>query len=139
MQKRDWIRISLSLDRRLWEEFKRLAFEKHGNFHGALSYEVEEALRNWMVLHTQNHTRSLTMRVNPHPKVHSVFSQVKKYLVERYQYAAVTTGLQIPQTHIVEAIRAIRGVDDRTVRKWMDRFIKYKLIKFVGGQLYEVI
>ena len=39
------------VDEELLKEFKELAFCKHRRLRGALSWEVEEALKNWLALH----------------------------------------------------------------------------------------
>lgn len=128
------------IDKQILMEFRRLAYEKHGNFHGALSYEAEEALRNWILLHTQNRTRSLIMqKVNPQPRVFRVFGAVKEYLKEKYAYAALIPGQQIPRRHLIEAISQVRGMDERTIKAWLQRFTAAKLIKYVAGEIYEVL
>jgi len=40
---------------------------------------------------------------------------------------------------LIDAISAIRGTDKRTIRKWMDLFVKYKLIKWIAGEIFEVV
>jgi len=128
------------IDKKLFEEFKRLCFQKHENFHGAMSYEVEQALQSWIAQHTQNHTRQLVVnKVNPQPRVFTVFNQVKEYLKEKYGYAAIVPGQQVPRVHLRDAIMAVRGLDYRTVSKWMGLFTKLKLIKWIAGELYEVL
>ncbi len=133
-------KVNLFIEDKLWDEFKRLAFSKHENFHGALSYELEQAIQSWLAQHTQNHTKQLVVnKVNPQPKVYRVFAQVKDFLKQHYGYAAIVPGQQIPKKHLVEAIASIRGLDDRTVDKWMNNFLRLKLIKWIAGELYEVV
>lgn len=133
-------KISLYVEENLWDEFRRLAFQKHENFHGALSYELEEAMRNWLVLHTQNLTKQLVVNtVNPQPRVYRVFNEVKEYMKQKHGYAALFPGQQVPRGHLVEAIMAVRGMDSRTVEKWLERFLRFKLVKWVAGQVYEVV
>jgi len=133
-------KVNLFIEEGIWAEFKRLAFQKHENFHGALSYEVEQALQMWIAQHTQNHTKVLFPNdVNPQPRVLTVFNQVKEYLKAQYGYGAIVVGQQIPLKHLREAIMAVRGTDLRTVKKWLDLFMKFKLIKHLAGQVYEAI
>ena len=129
--------VFLYIDKRIWQEFRRLAFMKHENFHGALSYEVNEALRNWILLHYSQH-RQNTHKINPVPKVHKAFMEVKKYLKEKYGMLMIS-GQHISRRFLVEAIMATRGTDPRTVRKWIKLFLQYKLIKHINGELYEII
>jgi hypothetical protein len=140
MKKEDKVQLKVYLPKNLVEELKRLAFSKYGNFHGALSFEVEQALGVWLATHTQNHTKQLVMNaINPQPKVYKVWNQVKAYLKEKFGYNAIVTQQLIPKKHIIEAIAAIRGDDERTVRKWLENFQKFKLLKWVGGEVYEVL
>lgn len=133
-------KVNLYVEERLWEEFKRLSFSKHGKFHGALSGELEQAIQSWLAQHTQNHTKQLVVnKVNPQPKVYRVFAQVKEYLKQRYGYAAIVPGQQVPRKHLVEAIAAIRGSHPQTIESWMNNFVMFKLIKWIAGELYEVI
>lgn len=134
------IGVYIYVDERLWDEFRRLAFMKHDAFHGVLSYELEQAIQAWLAQHTHKNTQILVPnKVNPQPKVYKVFNQVKEYLKQTYGYAAIVAGQQVPKVHLQSAIMAIRGADDRTVEKWMDRFLKAKLIKWVAGELYEIV
>jgi hypothetical protein len=132
--------VSIRVDGSLWEEFKRLAYAKHGDFYGAISHELEQAIQVWLAQHTQNHTKQLAVnKINPQPRVFQVFGQVKAYLKEKYGYAALVQGQQIPKVHLTDAIMVLRGPDYRTVNKWMGLFLKYKLIKWIAGELYEVV
>jgi len=134
------IKTSLWVDEDLWGEIKRLAFQKHENFHGAITAELEEALLNWVRLHTQNHTKQLAVnKVNPNPRVYRVFQEVKEHVKERYGYAALPSGQQVPRSHLTVAIGAVRGDDPRTVKKWMKSFERFKLIKWIAGELWEIV
>lgn len=133
-------KVNLFIEEGIWAEFKRLAFQKHENFHGALSYELEQALQAWLAQHTQKHIKPLIPNsINPQPRVAVTFSQVKNYLKQQYGYVAIVPGQQVPRAHLREAIMAIRGTDYRTVNKWMGLFTKFKLIKWVAGQIYEIL
>lgn len=133
-------KVNIFIDEELWAEFKRLAFQKHENFHGALSYEVEQAFQAWLAHHTQKHTKPLIPNsINPQPRVARIFSQVRDYLKQQYGYVSLIPGQQVPKPHLRDAIMAVRGTDYRTVNKWMGLFTKFKLIKWVAGQLYEIV
>lgn len=135
------IGVYFYIQKKLLEEFRQLAFQKHGTFQGVLSSEAEEALRNWLVLNTQNHTKQLVIinQVNPAPKVYRAFNEVKEYLKQKYQYAAIIPGQQIPRRHLMEAISMTRGVDPRTIRAWLKRFTQAKVMKWIAGEIYEVL
>ncbi|MEM0309244.1 MAG: hypothetical protein QXP68_04245 [Thermosphaera sp.] len=133
-------RVTVHIREDLWEEFKRLAYAKNPDFYGALSHEVEQALQAWLAQHTQKHAgRLIVNKQNPQPKVYETFLQVKEYLKNTYGYGAIVPGQQIPRRHLIDAISAIRGTDKRTIRKWMDLFVKYKLIKWIAGEIFEVV
>jgi len=130
--------LYVMIDRKLCEELKRFVVLKYGKLHGALSYEVEEALRSWLALHAQE-AHKPAAKANSQPKVLKVFSQVKEYLKERYGYAAIVQGVVIPRVHLIEAIKAVRGCDPRTVSTWMKNFVESKLIKPTSSEAYEVL
>jgi len=131
--------IYVCIDEKLYREFRDLVRQKHDKFRGALSYEVEEAIRHWVLLHTQNTHKTEMGKFNPEPKVNRVFRQVKEYMIRRFGYIYLGSGSQFPRRHIVEAIAAVRGDDERTINKWMKRFIDAKLIKHIAGEVWEVI
>jgi hypothetical protein len=120
------------------DRIRDLAWAKYGKFRGALSYEVEQALRAWLAQHTQDAHKILSA-ANPQPKVARVFNQVKKYLEETLGYVAIIPGQQIPRKHILMAIANVRGPDTRTVKTWFDAFLANKLIKMITPELYEVL
>lgn len=124
---------------RILEDFKRLTFSKHEVFHGALSHEFEQAMRNWIALHTQNTQTNFSVEnASPQPKTYEVFSQIKEYLKQRYGYAAIVPSQKIPRKHLLEAISAVRGGDERTVKRWVNEFQRFKLIKLLG-EVFEVL
>jgi len=140
MNAEDKVQLKVYLPRSLVEELKRLALAKYGKFHGAISYEVEQALGVWLATHTQNHTKQLTLNsANPQPRVFKVWNQVKAYLREKFGYDSIFPQQLIPRKHIVEAIAAIRGDDERTIQKWLNSFQKYQVLKWISGEVYEVL
>jgi hypothetical protein len=133
-------KVNLYINTEIWNEIKRLAFQKHENFHGALSTEVEEAFTNWIALHTQNHTKGTAInKINPQPKAYNVFTQVKEYMKQNYGYVSISSGQQVPDIHLVGGIAAVRGDDPRTLSKWIKSFIQFKIIKKVSKKVFEVI
>jgi hypothetical protein len=140
MEKEDKVKLQVWIPRKIFDEVRRLAWAKYGKFHGALSFEVEQALGVWIATHTQNHTKQLAInQINPQPRTFKVWNQVKAYLQEKFGYSAIVPQLMIPQKHIAEAIMALRGADERTVKGWFERFQKYHLIKWVSGEVFEVL
>ena len=126
------------VSKEIYDQIRDLAWAKYGRFRGALSYEVEQALRVWIAQHTQE-AHKLLNAANPQPKVAKVFNQVKKFLEENLGYVAIIPGQQIPRKHIMMAIANVRGPDARTVKTWFDAFLANKLIKMITPELYEVL
>jgi hypothetical protein len=119
---------------KLWELIKM----KYERPHGAFSYEVEQALQAWLAAHTRG-TQVLASKANPQPRTVRVWEQVKQFLKERYGYAGFVTGVQIPKAHVIEAIACLRGDDRRTIDGWLERFQKYKLLKMISPNVFEVV
>ena len=44
--------LTILIDAELYHEFRKLAFMKHGRLHGALSREMEDALKFWIACHS---------------------------------------------------------------------------------------
>ena len=135
--KREKIQFKIYVNRDIVEQLKRLIAIKYGKVErGLISREAEEALAYWIRLHTQMHTNSVVIeRINPHPKVHRVFEQVKDYFRKKYKYIPQ----QVTWSDLEEAISAIRGSDRRTIKKWIEQFIRWKLVKPIAPGVYEIV
>jgi hypothetical protein len=132
--------ICVYIDKSLAAKLRDLVKMKYEKFSGGLSKEVEDALRSWLAAHTSS-TQILASKANPQPRTARVWGDVRAYLTRKYSkyYPAVLSGMTIPEGYIVEAICALRGDDDRTVKKWLGKFEKYHLIKRIGPAAYEVV
>jgi len=127
------VKIGVYISSTIWREVRELVAAKYDSFHGSLSLEVEEALKNWLTLHTQKHTE--INPINPTPKAKKVWEQVKDYIRMRQGFI----GQQITLELLREAVSAIRGSDPRTVSKWLREFERYRLIKHIVGHVWEVV
>lgn len=127
------VKVGVYISSSLWREFRELVILKYDCFHGSLSLEVEEALRNWLNLHTQKHVE--VEPVNPTPKAKRVWEQVKDYIRMKQGFI----GRQITLELLREAISAIRGSDPRTISKWLREFERYHLIRHVAGHVWEIL
>ena len=124
--------------RELSQNLRSLIQEKYGKYQkGLLSFEVTQALRTWLAMHTNTQTLA-TKPPNPTPRVMIVWNQVRHYLLTHY-YETLETGQQILRQHIEEAIAQVRGSDPRTIRKWLHTFHKFHLIKPIAGNVWEVM
>jgi len=120
---------SIRINPEIWQKFKKLALEKHNYAYGAISYELEEALRNWIAAHNIAQKQS----INPNSRVYQVWEQVRKVLKDWGYFHQ--TSLPI----LRKAISIVRGADERTVKKWLKAFKESKVIKEVSPQIYEII
>jgi len=130
--------FNIYINKELVEEFKKFIAKKYGKYEkGLISFEVEQALRAWIGLHTQN-TQSFSPKINPIPKVSEKFLQVKEYLRVKYKYTFFP-GQTIPRRLLVEAIQNSIGMDKRTIKKYLRLFIHYHLLKPISPEVYEVL
>ena len=128
--------VYVYIDKELYEKLRTLVKAKYPYLRGGLSKEVEEALAYWIRLHTHRHTKKFVVeRMNPQPKVFQVFEQVKDYLKRKYMFLPQ----QVTWRDLEEAISAVRGSDRRTIRKWITELLKWKLVKPIAPQVYEIV
>mgnify|MGYP007013817460 CR=1 FL=1 len=118
--------MTVYVDKKLYQDLIDFAPRYYGRFKGAISYVVEEALREFLYprLSTQAHP-------NPRPTVRQVYEKVVEKLKEIEQF--VFKPKETTEKKLEFAIAEVRGSDPRTVAKWKGLFEKYGLIKFVGG------
>jgi len=138
------VQFNVRLDEKLIKRFKELIAAKYKAFqHGLVSYETEQAIRHWLALHTHAHDdiayKSNSFKTpNPPPRVAEVWNMVKQYLLDNY-YLELKPGQQINLAHLIQAIAAVRGNDKRTIRKWLETFHRFHLVKPISGQAWEVL
>jgi hypothetical protein len=119
--------------------FRNLIQNKYGKYQkGLLSFEAEEALRNWIALHTSAQNTLVTKAPNPDPRVVRVWIEVKRYLLLNY-YGELHTGSQVQRRHVEDAIMNVRGKDPRTFKTWLKAFYRMKLIKPIAGEVWEIL
>jgi hypothetical protein len=134
------VQLNVRISKRLCDEVRRLAFAKYGRMHGALSWELEQALRAWVAAHTHGaHTPAAVNATNPPPRVAKAWEKVRSYLRARFGYVGLGAGAQVLRSHLAEAIAAAVGSDPRTVRKYFKYFQDFKVIKWIGGEVFEVV
>jgi hypothetical protein len=126
------VRIDAELDRRLRE----CIVSSYGSYKGGLlSFEVAQALQMYLATKRQQGTL-VQVKNNPIPKVHVLKERVKAWLKEMRGYEIV---YQVNKKHLIEAISALRGNDQRTILKWLKEFDRYKVIKWISPQLVEFV
>ena len=123
----------------LEEELRQLIQMKYKYYvRGLLSWELEQAVRHWIALHKEAQGVNIINRANPRYDVGVVFTKVKNYLLQKY-YEELDTGTTIPLRHLEEAIMAVRGGDKRTVRKWLELFHRFGLVKPITQAVWELV
>jgi hypothetical protein len=137
------IHLSIYISPETNSKLRELIVMKHGRYErGLLSREVEEALVNWILLHRGEREifkgNSQSQQVNPPNKIHRVWQEVKDYLLKNY-YQDLSPTQTIAEKHLVEAIKAVRGSDPKTVRKHLRNFQEFKFIKHISGAIWEVL
>ena len=115
--------ISESLD----DELRRLIAIKYKKFkRGLLSMEVEKAIKYWIL---SSHTSSTNS-----PKYYKVWARILKILKEEFGF----TPERISYRDLERVIIKVRGSDERTIRKWINVFIKEGLIRHTRGPVFEI-
>jgi hypothetical protein len=121
------------------DELRQLIQEKYKHYvRGLFSWEVEQAIRHWLAMHKEAQGAKIINRANPRHDVGAVFTQVKRYLLQNY-YEELIPGATIPLRHLEEAIMAVRGGDKRTVRKWLELFHRFGLVKPITQAVWELV
>jgi hypothetical protein len=143
---KDKVGVYIYIDKEVMRKFRELVKMKHEFLHGALSYEVEEALRHWIMEHTRTKQPATTSaggvkleasKYNPPPRYLKTWFQVKDYLEDVLKYDFNYTR-HLLHEDLVKAVAAVRGSDERTLRKWPRVFEEYGTLKRVSPKLYEV-
>jgi hypothetical protein len=122
------------------ERFRELVSRKHKFSKGALSYEVEAALSQYVASYytqTQSTKNALQQQQNPFPKVYELKQQIFKWLIDTGLYLEVPQ--LIPDKHLCNAIGAIKGTDSRTINKWVSLLKQCGCIKVIGIHQYEFV
>ena len=130
------VQINVLISKELYDEITQIAPAIYGKYKGAISFIVEEALKQYLYpyKHAQIHT-------NPRLSVRLVYDQVIQKIKE-----IINNPLKpytIPEKILDLAIMEVRGSDKRTINKWKNLFIKSGLIKVAGGfypnRIYELM
>lgn len=120
-------------------ELRRFISQKYGQYEqGQLSYEVLEAIKHWIKIHTDAQTTLVQTNPNPTFSVANSFNAVKQYLLAKY-YQDLRSGAVVPASFLKDAISHVRGSDDRTVVKWMKIFDRFHLIKYLTPATWEIL
>ncbi|MEM3013422.1 MAG: hypothetical protein QXI71_02165 [Candidatus Bathyarchaeia archaeon] len=131
------VKLGVWIDPVLDQKFREFVAQQYGKVgRGLLSFEVSQALQAWISTHRSTQAELVHKPPNPVPNVFQVKEQVKAYLRETFGYEQV---YKVPKNHVVIALSSLRGTDERTIRKWMKLFEKYKVIKWVTPNVVEFL
>ncbi len=133
------VKVLFYLSESLNKKLRELIASKYQTFErGMLSNEVEDALTYWIGMHTKAQKELVQNHINPTPKVARVFMDIKQYLLTNH-YDALKCGMTVPKHHLEEAIGNVRGNDKRTILKWLQAFVKMKLVKPITASMWEIV
>ena len=125
--------ITIVVPKKLMDNFREFLARKYGEMRkGYISYEISQAISAWLATHTKAQNLS---KINPQPRVFKVWEQVREYLKNKFGF----TPQQVPKNVLNEAIALVRGNDERTIRKWLKEFVKYKVIKEINQNVWEIV
>jgi hypothetical protein len=131
------VKVGFLIDDGLVTKFRQFVAEQYGKASkGLLSFEASQALQAWISTHKGTQTELLHKPPNPVPNVFVVKEEVKKYLQETFGYERI---YKVPKSHLIIALSSLRGTDERTIRKWIRLFEKYKVIKWVTPNVVEFL
>jgi len=127
------------LPEELIREFRELIALKYRSVErGLLSWEVEQALRNWIALHKAGSTEEQMIPPNPRVDIFKVFLQVKQWM-ETELGCDLEKGAHISINLLRKAISAVRGSHPKTVRRWLKLFHEFGLIKPISAGVWELL
>ena len=132
--------LKVNVSKSLLLRFRELVSAKHPYRRGALRYEVEQALAQYIATYRQTHNTKNLMQAensNPTSKIYQLKQEVYKYLVDCGMYDQVPQF--IPDKHLTTAIGYIKGTDKRTIKKWTKALREYGCIKISGPHQYEFV
>ncbi len=125
-------RLEVLIDEETYNKLMELIKIKYQRTHGALSIEVNDALAHWLleqsaVAHTKAHT-------NPGlPRLQQNLDMIIRKLKELGFF------LQFTLSDWIKACSLTVGSDKRTWRKYLNYAIMFGRIKYLAGQVYEII
>jgi hypothetical protein len=128
----------------LYVKVHELALSQYEKFHGALSAIVEEALRIYFTQKAplggtsppKAHTHSTH---KTHGGVNTVFLEVLNYIKRQHNYPEDEIVCEIKEGDLVKAIHNVKGMDRRTVEKYLKLFETHKLIRYDRGTSPNII
>lgn len=127
--------VTVYIQEDILDSFRELVKAKYKGLTG-MSYETQQAMAFWLASQrTQTQAQSQSTEVmNPIPRVFAVANQIREFFRKKYGYQPQ----QVSLFELREAIGMIRGNDPRTIERWLKEFAKYKVIKPLAPNVYEL-
>lgn len=121
------VQINPLISREIYERLVKVAVDEAGKARGGISMIVERALALYLTplaraKYTQGGTKMGLLGV-----YEEVINKIKEIMKIDYK------PLEVPEKILDQAIALVRGSDPRTIEKWKEAFIRYGLIRYVGG------
>jgi len=124
------------IDDDVYNKLVNLIRKKFTKLHGALSFEVQDALVHWI----SEHEETLDMHTNTHKLVNPVIPRSHIYareIVDNLKNRGFTLQLSIKDLH--RAIGETRGSDPRTFKKWAQFLVEHGYMKWITHRLLEMV
>ena len=142
----EYVHLKVSIPKSVSTRFRELVNMKHPRFEkGVLSYELEQAMRQYIASYMTTHThidakvqpQIKAEQSNPNPTIYKLKQDIFKYFIDSQLYLEVPQF--VPTQHLVNAIAALKGVDNRTVKKYLQLLERFGCIKKSGTHVYEFV
>jgi hypothetical protein len=134
------VRVDLSIDRTLWEVFKReISVGKPFSYKGLISEEAEEAFRNHITLkRTTSGNIQHTAKPQQSQQLWTLQNKIIDYMKGSGLWERYAPFIQEGQ--LIQAIKEIRGtIDQRTTTKWIRRLLEFGLLERNTLHRYKLI
>lgn len=127
----DKVQLKVYIEKRINDALWKLIRAKYHSTYGALSEEVQSAIVHWLNQHEATITQK---RTNPSmPRAHRIAQDIIFCLKDW----GFTT--QCAYRDLRKAIEKTRGMDIRTVRKWIKFLVRNGYIKQLRTYVYEIL
>jgi len=121
------VQINPLISREIYERLVKVAVDEAGKARGGISMIVERALALYLTpLARAKHTQG-GAKMGLSGVYEEVVNKIKEIMKIDYK------PLEVPEKILDQAIALVRGSDPRTIEKWKKTFIRYGLIRYVGG------
>jgi hypothetical protein len=137
------VQINILISEEIYKLLIEIAPQIHGKYRGALSRVIEDALRLYLTQRApqggESPPRHTHMHTKTHKSVHEIFLEVLNYIKKLHDYSESDIICEITERDLIKAIHGTRGIDPRTVEKYLKAFQEHNLIKYESGNTPNMI